>query len=71
MNLEAQIRDLARRAREASLSLADLGSRAKDAWLLRSAERLEAAKEHILVENRKEMEEAEAKGVARRANGRT
>jgi glutamate-5-semialdehyde dehydrogenase len=64
MDLAAQIRDLARRAREASLSPADLGSRAKDTWLLRSAERLEAAREHILVENRKDLEEAEAKGVA-------
>ena len=64
MNLEAQIRDLARRAREASLLLADLGTGAKNAWLLRSAERLEAAKQQILAENRKDMEEAEAKGVA-------
>jgi glutamate-5-semialdehyde dehydrogenase len=63
MNLEAQIRDLARRAREASLSLADLGTAAKNAWLLRSAERLEAAKPQILAENRRDMEEAEAKGV--------
>jgi glutamate-5-semialdehyde dehydrogenase len=64
MKLEAQIRDLARRAREASLSLADLGTGAKNAWLLRSAERLEADKPRILAENRKDMEEAEAKGVA-------
>jgi glutamate-5-semialdehyde dehydrogenase len=64
MKLEAQIRDLARRAREASLSLADLGTDAKDAWLLRSSERLEAARPRILAENRKDMEEAEAKGVA-------
>jgi glutamate-5-semialdehyde dehydrogenase len=64
MSLKAQITDLARRAREASLSLADLGSGAKNAWLLRSAERLEAAKQQILAENRKDMEEAEAKGVA-------
>jgi glutamate-5-semialdehyde dehydrogenase len=63
MNLEAQIRDLARRAREASLLLADLGTGAKNAWLLRSVERLEAARRQILAENRKDIEEAEAKGV--------
>jgi len=63
MNLEAQIRDLAKRAREASLTLADLGTDAKNAWLLRSAELLSAAKPRILAENRKDMEEAEAKGV--------
>jgi glutamate-5-semialdehyde dehydrogenase len=63
MKLEAQIRDLAKRAREASLSLADLGTDAKNAWLLRSAERLEAARPRILAENRKDTEEAEAKGV--------
>ena len=64
MNLEAQILDLAGRARRASRSLADLGAGAKNAWLLRSAERLEAARQRILVENRKDLEEAEAKGLA-------
>ena len=64
MNLEAQIRDLASRARSASRSLADLGTGAKNAWLLHSAERLEAARQHILAENRKDMEEAQAKGLA-------
>jgi len=62
--MEAQIRDLARRAREASLSLADLGSGEKNAWLLRSAERLEAARQRVLAENRKDIEEAEARGLA-------
>lgn len=64
MNMEAEIRDLARRARDASLRLADLQSDAKNAWLLRSAERLEAAKQHILAENQKDMEEAGAADVA-------
>ncbi len=63
MNMEAEIRDLARRARDASLRLADLQSDAKNAWLLHSAERLEAAKQHILAENQKDMEEAEGAGV--------
>jgi glutamate-5-semialdehyde dehydrogenase len=63
MNLETEIRDLARRARDASLRLADLRSDAKNAWLLHSAERLEVAKQHILAENQKDMEEALAAGV--------
>lgn len=63
MSLEAQIRNLARAAREASLSLADLGTAAKNAWLLRSAERLESARERILAENRRDLEEAQASGV--------
>jgi glutamate-5-semialdehyde dehydrogenase len=64
MNIRAEIRDLASRARGASLRLADLRSDPKNAWLLRSAERLEAAKQHILAENRKDIERAEARGVA-------
>ncbi len=64
MNSKAEIRDLARRARDASLRLADLRSDAKNAWLLRCSERLEAAKPQILAENRKDIEEAEAGGVA-------
>ncbi len=63
MNLDAQILDLARRAREASRRAAALDTRTKDAWLLRSAERLEEARERVLAENRKDMQEAEAKGV--------
>ena len=64
MNSKAEIRELARRARDASLRLADLRSDAKNAWLLRSRERLEAARPQILAENRKDIEEAEASGVA-------
>ncbi len=64
MNLDAQILDLAKRAREASRQTAALRTREKDAWLLRAAERLAAAEERILAENRRDMEAAEAKGVA-------
>ncbi len=64
MNLEAEVRDLARRARQASLSLGGLGGSAKNAWLARSAERLEAARERSLSENRKDALEAERGGVA-------
>jgi glutamate-5-semialdehyde dehydrogenase len=64
LNLEQEVLDLARRAREASLRVAELGRRAKDAWLLRCAERLEAARPRILAANGADMAEAEAKGVA-------
>jgi glutamate-5-semialdehyde dehydrogenase len=62
--LEREVVDLARRAREASRALAPLGSAAKNAWLLRAAERLEAAREAVLAENRKDLEAAAAKGLA-------
>src|SRR5271166_7136687 len=64
MNLEAQIRELARKARAASRRTAGLGLRVKNAWLLRAAERLEADREHILAENAADLHEASAKGVA-------
>ena len=64
MNLEAQIRELAKSARVASRRTAELGAREKNAWLLRAAERLEAARERILAENAADLKEATAKGVA-------
>lgn len=64
MNLEAQVRDLAKRAREASFRVAELSGREKNAWLLRSAERLAAARERILAANHEDMADAEARGVA-------
>ncbi|NNL85059.1 MAG: glutamate-5-semialdehyde dehydrogenase, partial [Myxococcales bacterium] len=39
-------------------------TREKDAWLLRAAERLEQARPSILAENRKDVEEARARGIA-------
>jgi glutamate-5-semialdehyde dehydrogenase len=62
--LEAQIRDLARRARAASVRVAELGTRAKNDWLLRAAERLEGARERILEANRADMAAAEGAGLA-------
>ena len=47
VNLEAQIRELARKARVASQRTAELGTREKNAWLVRAAERLEAARERV------------------------
>ena len=64
MSLQEQIHDIATRARTASDRLAELGAREKDAWLLCCARRLEAAREAILHENERDLEEARAKGVA-------
>ena len=64
MSLQDQIHDLAVRARQASRRTAELSTREKDAWLLRSAERLEAAQVRIREANARDLREAEAKGVA-------
>jgi glutamate-5-semialdehyde dehydrogenase len=64
MDLRERIEALARDARDASRTLASLGTRAKDAWLLRSAERLAAARERVLAANREDLREAEARGTA-------
>jgi glutamate-5-semialdehyde dehydrogenase len=63
-DLEREVVGLAQRARAASREVARLGTRAKNAWLLRAAERLEADKAAILAENRKDLEAARAKGLA-------
>lgn len=63
-NLRRQIEELARRAREASRRLADLRTREKDAWLLRTAERLEASRPRVLEANRRDLDQARARGVA-------
>jgi glutamate-5-semialdehyde dehydrogenase len=63
MDLRERIEVLARDARVASRAVADLDTRRKDAWLLRSAERLEAARPRILAANRADLAAAEARGV--------
>jgi glutamate-5-semialdehyde dehydrogenase len=63
MDLRERIEALARDARVASRAVADLDTRRKDAWLLRSAERLEAARPRILAANRADSAAAEARGV--------
>jgi len=63
MELREQIEALARGARQASHGLASLDTRTKDAWLLRAAERLAAARECVLEANRADMRDAEARGV--------
>jgi glutamate-5-semialdehyde dehydrogenase len=64
MNLEKQILDLAQRARRAASAMGDLDTGTKNAWLARSAERLEAARDSILVANEKDMQEAREKKIA-------
>jgi glutamate-5-semialdehyde dehydrogenase len=62
--LEREVVELARRAREASREVARLGTQAKNAWLLRAAERLEQDRADILAANRLDLEAARAKGLA-------
>ncbi|MEB2345181.1 MAG: glutamate-5-semialdehyde dehydrogenase [Deltaproteobacteria bacterium] len=61
--LEKTIADLALAARAASRRTAELTRDRKDAWLLRAAERLEAAREAILAANRADRAEAERAGL--------
>jgi glutamate-5-semialdehyde dehydrogenase len=64
VSLEATVHEIATRARAASEQLAELGAREKNAWLLRAAERLAAAREAVREANRRDLREAQAKGVA-------
>jgi glutamate-5-semialdehyde dehydrogenase len=64
MTLQEQVRDLARRSRAASRRTAELSTREKDAWLLRTAERLEAGEGRIREANARDLREAREKGVA-------
>ena len=64
MSLEQTVHDLASRARAASERTAELSTREKDAWLLRAAERLEAARERILAANAEDLADARRGGVA-------
>jgi glutamate-5-semialdehyde dehydrogenase len=63
MSLAQDVEELARRARLASRATAELDTRSKDAWLLRAAERLEAARARILESNLADIREAEARGL--------
>jgi len=62
--LEDRIRALAIAARRASETLGELPTERKNAWLLRAAERLEAAREAILEANARDIAAAAEKGVA-------
>jgi glutamate-5-semialdehyde dehydrogenase len=70
MSLQDRIHELATRAHDAAERLAELSTREKNAWLLRAAERLEAAEDAIRQENRRDLREAESRGVAAPLVGR-
>jgi glutamate-5-semialdehyde dehydrogenase len=63
MSLQDDIHAIAVRARSASERLSELTTAEKNAWLLRCAERLEAARERIREANARDLREAEQKGV--------
>ena len=63
-NLEQSIADLARAARAASHETARLSRAQKDRWILRAAERLEAARGGILEANAAVVREARQSGLA-------
>jgi glutamate-5-semialdehyde dehydrogenase len=63
MSLEQAVHTLACQARAASLRTAELSTREKDAWLLRAAERLEAARARILAANAEDVAAARKSGV--------
>src|SRR5262249_36454018 len=65
-NLEQSIADLARAARAASHETARLSRARKDRWILRAAERLEAARGRILEANAEDVREARQSGLAAR-----
>ena len=64
MELEEQVRSLCQNAQVASRVLTSLSTRDKNAWLLGSAEKLEARKSEILEANRRDILAAEEKGLA-------
>jgi glutamate-5-semialdehyde dehydrogenase len=70
MNPAELIHDIACRARAASERMGELSSAQKDAWLLRAAERLEAARETVREANARDMANAADKGVAAPLVGR-
>jgi glutamate-5-semialdehyde dehydrogenase len=70
MNLQELIHDIAQRTLVASAHTAELPSAQKNAWLLRAAARLEAAREPIRQANARDVREAEARGVAAPLLGR-
>lgn len=68
--LADEVRALARAAKAASERTAELGTREKNAWLVRARERLEAARERILAANAKDVALAAEKGVEAPLRGR-
>lgn len=64
MSLRETIHQVATRARAAGEKLSEFSTREKDAWLLRAGERLEAARERVRAENRRDLDAAAEKGIA-------
>jgi len=64
MSLEQQIHDMALRARAAAERTGELSTQQKNAWLLRAAERLTAAREAIRAENQLDLDAAREKGLS-------
>ncbi len=62
--LRDEITQLARRAREASRTLAEADTRTKNAWLEGAAHELERARDTILAANREDLAAARDKGLA-------
>jgi glutamate-5-semialdehyde dehydrogenase len=62
--LEQSVHALACRARAASEPMAELSTQAKNGWLLRAAERLEAARAALLAANAEDLAEARRAGLA-------
>ncbi|TMA24436.1 MAG: gamma-glutamyl-phosphate reductase, partial [Deltaproteobacteria bacterium] len=63
MDLQELVHEIAVKARAASEQIAELSSARKDAWLLRAADRLEAAREEIRAANAADVEQARANAV--------
>jgi len=62
-DLAREIRDLAAKAALASARMGELSTERKNAWLARTAERLEAARDRIMEANARDVAEAADKGV--------
>jgi glutamate-5-semialdehyde dehydrogenase len=70
MDLQELVHEIAVKARAASERTAELSSAEKDAWLLRAAQRLEAARDRIRAANALDVAEAREKGIAAPLAGR-
>lgn len=63
-DLENEILELARNAREASRATANLSSAQKQSWCFAAIDKLEAAREKILAANREDIADAQKRGTA-------
>ena len=69
-SLAEEIRGLAARARTASAAMGDLSTERKNAWLVRTAERLESSRDRIMQANAKDVAAAADKGISRTMQNR-